>query len=130
MFYKCSFWDVPFDKLRERFFLLADKYRAHGWAGLQHVDLRSESTTLKKIHGGSFLRQAQGTVFFLAKQCQAMDGGLAARRFAERIYDPQKNPWRDFLRQAQGTFFLLAKQCQAMDGGFAARRFAEQIYDP
>ena len=25
-----------------------------------------------------------------------MDGGLAARRFAGRISDPQKNPWKDF----------------------------------
>ncbi|MBP5439071.1 MAG: hypothetical protein J6Y30_13945, partial [Treponema sp.] len=35
--------------------------------------------------------------FFLAKKYQAMEGGLATRRFATQIFDPKKNPWMDFF---------------------------------
>jgi len=40
--------------------------------------LQGESPIPRKIQGGIFLGQAQGTVFlFLAKQYRAMEGGLA-----------------------------------------------------
>ena len=32
-----------------------------------------------------------------------MDGGLAARRFSKKIYDPGKNPRKDFFRASSGN---------------------------
>ena len=58
-------------RLRERgwgdFFLLAKQYRAME-GGLAHAESRSDSAILRKIHGGIFYGQAQGTSFF--RTCQ------------------------------------------------------------
>lgn len=58
----------PFDKLRERFiYVLAKQYRAME-GGFAHAESRSDSAILRKIHGGIFYGQAQGTSFF--RTCQ------------------------------------------------------------